>query len=334
MARLSKNLPEEDNRDTPEDIPAAGVGIISEAIKEKGKEWVESFPNVTGMSVKKKNADESNEGEMALVFKVPNKKTDLEYGKIPEFISYVARDGKKYNILTDVVEEDIPEGSSIAFPDQPLPLGNSISRKNEATGSIGLLVQKNDGPGIDFIVSCYHVFCATELRKGNKTFVNSGNDVELLSPSVKDDGTDIVAEVVEGCMDSQNDFSVARVINNAKIDNGKRTLKTIPKSFDIVFSEDVGDIVTLCGRTSEISQGRIKSHAASQTIFYFQKTKRQFYTGLIEVTPFSEGGDSGGVVINKKKKVIGLVIGGNGQSSYVLPVGDYLLNRDYSLKIN
>ena len=329
MAKTGKeDLSSESNID---DLPVANEAIITEALKEKGKEWVESFPYVTGMSVRNKITDNKEKKKAALIFKVTEKPDELDYGIIPEYLPYTSRSNHKYKILTDVVVESITEGNSeIVETIQPYPLGNSVSRESSSTGSIGLLVKKEDDPNSDYIVSCYHVFCAPELRMHNKTFEGDGNQ-PLLSPGVNDNGTDQVGVVIEGVMNTENDFAVARVDNGVKIDSGMLTLGVVPLSFGFVFPENKGETLTMCGRTSGVRRGRIKSHSASQTVYYFKKTVKQYLEGLIEVEPFCTGGDSGGVVINEQDEIVGLIVASNKFSSYVLPVQEFLIQKKYSL---
>jgi len=318
-------------------LPVAGSDVAAEAIRAKGKEWVESFPFVTGISVKNKTAGGKDVGAVALVFKVTHKTDPGEYGMIPHYLNYISQSGERYRLLTDVVREDLPQAkAAVSVPIKenkaPFPLGNSISRRNGLTGSIGLVVQQSGDSTGDFIVSCYHVFCSPELMKNNKSFDKGDASAELSCASSGDDGTNMVGVVVKGVMDGRNDFAVAKLARGIAVDNGQATLNHVPSSFGFVFPENVGDTVTMCGRSSGVNSGKIKSHSAAQTISYFQGVVTNFFTGLIEVEPFSLGGDSGGVVVNEKNKVIGLVVAGSPDASYVLPVQDFLISNNFVLK--
>ncbi len=333
-SRMARNTSDTTNNSSIESTPIASADILAEAIKEKGKEWIDSFPYTTGLSVRNKISNGKELKDVVLTFKVTKKLEKLDFGSIPESLYYVGKDGIKYRILTDVLEEDMPSGNGGTIIDQePFPIGNSISRENDiCTGSIGLVVSKNNDDN-DYIVSCFHVFCAPELRKNNKTYDGKNNSNRLSCASFKDDGTNDVGYVVEGKMDIENDFAVGIVRKGIKVDNGKLTLGIVPMSFGFVFPENKGDILTICGRTSGISKGKIKSHSASQTISYFRSTVSQYIHGLIEVEKFSEGGDSGTVAINEKNEIIGLIVAGNTDSSYILPIQDFLIQNNYSLKI-
>lgn len=326
------------NNNNDVELPFADITIISEAIKEKGKEWVESFPYVTGLSVRNKITDGADTKKAALIFKVIKKVKKISYGNIPAHLVYNSKSGDRYKILTDVVEESITKASVTRKPPQivndsmPFPLGNSISRKLEMeTGSIGLVVNKINEPDNDYIVSCYHVFCAPELKKGNRTFEANDNSAPLICASEEDRGTNLVAHVVKGELNGYNDFAVAKVRRGIKIESTNPLLKAIPSAYGFVFPENEGELLTLCGRTSGVIKSNIKSHAASQTIHYPQG-KTEYIQGLIEVNKFSDGGDSGGVVINSENKVVGLLIADSPSFSYVLPVRDFLVNNDFKLK--
>ena len=316
-----------------DNLPLADVNVITEAVKEKGEEWVASFPYVTGFSVRNKIIGSKETNCVALIFKVTQKPDKLDYGRIPEYIPYRSKDGKIYKIPTDVVLEKMPEASVMIRKDEePFPLGNSISRRNNfSTGSIGLVVNKDEDITTNYIVSCYHVFCDPELAVNNKTFSLDDKPAPLSSASREDHGTNHIGDVVFGKMDTNHDFAVAKVKDGIKLktaielDSGP----IIPKSFGRVIE---GDKLTLCGRSSGISQGIVKSTSAPQTINYVKGTISQFIQGLIEVEKFSTKGDSGGIVINSKNRIVGLLIADSDQFSYVLPVQNFITKNNYSLK--
>ncbi len=323
-----------DNTKRDSRLPFADVNIITEALKEKGKEWVESFPYVTGLSVRNKIKNGKETNNAALIFKVTKKVENMNYGSIPVYLIYNSQSGVRYKILTDVVEEKITRGSSasIAKNKMPFPLGNSISRQDDfTTGSIGLVVKKVNEPNTDYIVSCYHVFCAPELADDIRSFDGDGNTAPLMCASEEDDGTNLIAHVVKGELNIVSDFAIAKVKEGIKIENGGSTLKVTPKGYGFVFPKNEGDALTLCGRTSGRSHGVITSHSASQTIHYLND-KTEFIQGLIEVELFSDGGDSGAIVINSKNEVVGLLVGDSNEFSYVLPVEDYLTDNNFQLK--
>ena len=329
-----------------DEMPLAGFEVLTDAAKTKGKEWIDSFPNVVGISVRNKVTNDKETKMPALVFKVLKKEINPDFGKIPRYLVYDYK-GKSYNLITDVEEEDktiayissdVLSDTPIIVSQPPLPLGNSICRsgENKNTGSIGLVLKKNDDANNEYIISCYHVLCSPELKKEDRNFEDEvGQEGSaVISPSLEDSGTINIGHVIKGKMDDENDFAIARLIKKGEVDNGKnKTLQTTLSEFGFVFHENIGETLTICGRSSGIGQNTIKSHFAPQTIFYFGEQVKQFFKGLIEVEKFSVGGDSGGVVINEKNQVVGLLIAGNSKSSYVLPVREFINNNGYSLKI-
>jgi len=319
--------------DQPAEAPTEA--IIQEAIQEKGEEWVNSFPNVTGLSVRNKILDGKDTGTCALIFKVRKKEKMLDFGNIPEFVSYQSKsDGKKYSIPTDVIQEDMPK-SHIAKKDQPpFELGISISREyDDTTGTIGLFLEKFDDSGKIYAISCYHVFCAPELKASNKQFPKPDQSAVLRCASHEDHGTNKIGWVVAGQVDSENDFAIAELKEGTEATN-KLFLppdqSIVPDGFIFVNPEDQNKKVKMCGRTSGFQTGKIKSHYASQTINYGNKVF-QYIQGLVEITPISKGGDSGAAVLDENNKVIGLIVSGNEESSYVLPVKKYIVKNNYTL---
>lgn len=340
MAKLIEGKPsaivgKTDSQTNYDNLETADTKIINEALDEKGEEWVASFPYVTGFSVRNKIIDNVESNNVALIFKVTAKPSKLEYGRIPEYIVYKSKTGKSYKILTDVIKEETPTGSvKIKKDEEPFPLGNSISRRDEySTGSIGLVVNQDDDNLTNYVVSCYHVFCAPELKSGNKTFENA-NNAPVICASAQDHGSNYIGDVVMGKINNKFDFAIAKINDGIKLDNSIELADgTItPSAFGYVLDKNKGDTLTLCGRSSGVSHGLVKSLLVPQTIWYVNHTVSQYLQGLIEVTKFSTKGDSGGIVINSNNEIVGLLIADSDISSYVLPVENFLTKNNYSLK--
>ena len=322
----------------PDAIPtepseAATPEIIEEAIQIKGEEWVNSFPNVTGFSVRQKVSDNDETGEVALIFKVVKKEKIIDFGKIPKNITYLAKDGKNYNIITDVIQEEFPTPHIAKQDGPPFELGISISREydNDATGSVGLLLQKHGVSDKKYIISCYHVFCSPELMNNNKTFSSENLQAILRCPSCFDKGTNKIGHVIMGQVNSESDFAIAELKDDFQFTNTLFSTQNSPNGFKTVVPEDKNKSVKMCGRTSGFKTGKIKSHYASQTIDYKKNGVTQYIKGLVEIDPISQGGDSGAPVLDENNKVIGLIVSGNATSSYVLPVFHYIDNNDFEL---
>ncbi len=287
---VAQSLPQaqkESNISDQSNLPIANTNIITEAIKVKGKEWVNSFPNVTGFSVGTKNTNGQQTNKAALIFKVTDKKDNLEFGSIPEFITYTAQDGNAYKIQTDVLQEGKTKAHNggIKSDLQPFPLGNSISRRfDNATGSIGLVLKKDGDLNSDYIMSCYHVFCDPELKQNNsRSFQGTDDSAKLMCASSEDNGTNYVANVVFGCLQDDSDFAIAKVREGFLFDNQNSSFGINPIGFGFVFSENVGETLKLCGRTSGTNTGVIKNYHASQTIYYCSDTRTQYIDGFIEL---------------------------------------------------
>jgi hypothetical protein len=322
---------QKEEKQSVENLIPATPKIIEEFIKEKGIEWVNSFPNVTGFAIRNKIADGKETNECALIFKVAKKEIELAFGKIPKLIKYHSDDGASYKIITDVIEEDIPISNIVAINKSPFPLGNSVSREHSAgTGSIGLLVKKVGDDSSKFIVSCYHVLCAPELKLGNKTFVNYNDSASIRAASFVDNGTNNIGFTIEGKMDSVSDFAVAKIREGYEVSNIIFDLNLSPKGLSQVISTDKGKSVKMCGRTSGKKMGKIKSHFAPQTIKYTDSS--QFFNRLIEIDPIAQPGDSGTAVLDSNDCVIGLLIGSSSVSSYVIPINDFINTNKYYLQ--
>ncbi len=311
-----------------ENLPVAGTEIIEEAMSEKGEEWINSFPNVTGFSIRNKIIEGTESKDIALIFKVNKKEAELEFGKIPKLISFTAKDGKKYKIITDVLEEPIPTPNVVAINKSPFPLGTSVSREHSgSTGSVGLIVKKPGDEESKYIISCYHVLCAPELKMQNKTFTNNNNTATIRCASFADNGTNNIGYTIEGKLDSVSDFAVAKLNDGYIINNTIFDWNITPRGLSRVLESDKGKTIKMTGRTSGKKTGKIKSQKAAQLITYTGAS--QYFSKLIEIDPISQGGDSGTAVIDENDCVIGLIIAGNKFSSYVLPLNEFMNTNKY-----
>ncbi len=116
-------------------------------------------------------------------------------------------------------------------------------------------------------------------------------------------------------------------------------------------SPKVGMPVKKWGRSTGFTQGEIETiHSKAEWIdysivsYYGPANSQDFkgtvyFEGVIEVSsfgpPFSLGGDSGSLVVtdypNKATRVVGILIGGNREKSFVLPLAKTLKDLDFQL---
>jgi len=314
------------------------LDIIAEAVKEKGKFWVNTLPNVTGFSIRNKITRGKELEEPALMFKVTKKGGELEYGEIPEFLTYKRSiDNKEYKIKTDVLEEEMPDAYNGENKPFSLDLSYNISRKNSnQKGSVGLMLKDEAGSDKKYLISCYHLICEPELKQNIKVYPNTENDIDfLITPSEKE--MKIKGVVKVGKLDLDSDFAIVKLINQVEISNtfqlpDKNTF--VPKGIISVNLKDINKKVKMYGGKSGYKEGFIKSQYSAQTIS-FGNNITQYIKGLIEISPIGELGDSGAtVVLNENEMVLGIVICGNNESTYVLPMKDFIDKNKYKLEIS
>lgn len=328
-------------------IPADNVpeSVLIEAIEKNDTTWKKEF-NVKDISVGVKKINGISVDVNCLVFKPIEKITNKDLGssKIPSFISFKSSEGKDYNIPTDVQKSGgliLPnfakanENCDSFFPKK---LGCSISRSDsELTGTIGMKVFKN---GKSYILGCYHVLCAPELDKKVFSF-DPNNPVgsnKIISPSNEDGGNESnsIGSVSEGSLDDFSDSALVLLDNNFDVSNdvcrvGKKIAEAI--TIDITHVKAKYPVL-MSGRTSKLQKGKIKSSYTSADITYqigngeHTKTLR----GLICASIDSDGGDSGGPIVDEDNNAIGIVVASSPQETYIIPVKRLLTKYGVTLK--
>jgi hypothetical protein len=314
--------------DVPEDI-------INEAIRKHADEWKTKY-NVEAVGIGKKRQNGIMKDINCITF-VPEKKVDdaqlLPAVKIPDTIKYEANNGETYTITTDVEASGskIKATSMLTCAEMnPKRPGCSISRPNsEATGTIGLLVYKDKKP---YILGCYHVLCAPELasKQVEVTDALNGNK-HLISPGSADGGnvdTPSIATVENGIFTDTIDAAIAAVADASLLTDricliGRNATTPLSITLDHVNAQYP---VTSIGRTTSRQDGFITSSNINCSIGY-DVNGRSFthdMTGLIRITNNTDGGDSGGPVIDAKNNIIGLVVASSDNDTYIMPIGRLL----------
>ncbi len=233
--------------------------------------------------------------------------------------------------------------------------GSSIGLGNQRNaGTLSALLKSEDGKL--FGMSCNHV-------TGGCNTASVGTPV--VAPGIQDVGPDQHEIAVIGLHDSTGAMSqglptITDVSTNTDV-----------AFFEIISSDAVSSMqgsgneafdtpikfakvsermrVKKWGRSTDLTHGEVKRIIEDpeaieyKVVSYFGPTSSQHFTGtvyftsLLEISSvsmsaFSAGGDSGALVVSENgKHAIGILIGGNSQISYVLPIADVLKKRKLKL---
>ena len=325
--------------------------IMESAIEENEEKWRTIYSNVVSLAPGNKYVSDNATDIRCIVFYVKEKVKDrqevAQIDTIPSYIEY-----KGFKVPTDVQpQKDLPFRQSF----NPPPLdpdefynrmpGCGVSRIDSTeVGSIGVVAYRDDKEGnrTYFVLSCFHVLCPAELSR-NWTEVSKNNrhgKSEVVCPSLFDDrkGTNknIIADIDKGMLTSYVDAAIAKLRKEDAI----LALKDLKKPVEIyeLTPEDENNLtVHMRGRVTTPSSkkeksGKVKHISSNPTILY--KVSNLFtpktLKRLIQTEKISDYGDSGGPVYtkdgNKDGKLIGIIVGGSTEYSYVIPI-KHIMNR-------
>jgi hypothetical protein len=308
--------------------------IINEFIKTNATNLKTKYPEIQGLSARRKNRGGLELEQYALLINVKTKSTNIPAARaIPKTLPYVL-DAMKYDIPTDI--EGVGKNSLSIYSGEnvsPKQLGLSCSREEpkSPSGTIGLKVNKN---GVPHLLSCYHVLCPHELQQRQLTFP-SGKKAVILSPGLIDGNSRTeIAEVTEGYLDDLIDAAIAKLKDDTILQNIYYKENWIPNgTLPLTPDHTRRKInVKLVGRTSGRREGFLVDHF-QQVVFlddYPAGTKDRLHH-LIITTKISDKGDSGATVIDSDNKVIGLLVGDNDTYSFVIPINTIFSRMDLQL---
>ena len=294
-------------------LKEADLDTIEKLIKEHKDIWLERFKAESVIATLKVTEGETIKVPCAQ-FSVTKKKdqTKTQSEQIPNPLVI-----KGFEVITDVIEEEIPSQDKGSI--QP---GDGIYREGSSdSGTIGLKVYKEDNMGnkTDYLLSCYHVLCSTELYSDNPVtkFDSNVSNKSIISEKT---GTKI-GEVVDGLFNDTIDAALCLIENGVDVNAALKENPYSPSSGirEITSSEVESQIsVYTYGKISGDLPGKIIAKSVSR---YFSFEGRLYpFVDVIKTSKISEKGDSGAMVTDRKGRVIGIVFASNSQFSYVIPI--------------
>jgi hypothetical protein len=218
-------------------------------------------------------------------------------------------------VLTDVIAIGRPK-----FHSGPALLGESISHVRGGAGSIGCLVKK---PGEDawYLLSACHVLAPKGVAQlGDvilKPAASGSNAVDLATladfePLSADEGV------------NRFDAAIARIDRKSDVHNRIPVIGALqlPPMSPALFQS-----ARKFGAVSLHTLGVVTD--ASADVRFVMGGETYFFKDVAQITgagaPFSDGGDSGAVVVDAlSSRPIGLIIGGSGARTFISPLGAIL----------
>ncbi len=274
---------------------------------------------INGYAVGRKKTGGKYTADLAITVFV-NKKLGLRRlpisNRIPKTLRIPSETRGVIEFMTDVQEARFSSLDYVARM-RPAPSGISIGHVNITAGTLGGLM-RDKASGDVVIVSNNHV-----LADSNEAAIGD----PIVQPGPTDGGTDPADRIasltrfvpIDFSASGQNrvDAAIATPVNPADVawntlDIGPET----PRIRRVVGESDLGDYVQKTGRTTEHTQGFIQALFATVQVKYDLFQKATFVDQMIvsqstAEEDFSSGGDSGSLVYDAEKRLVGLLFAGS-----------------------
>lgn len=282
--------------------------VMAEAKDYFWRKYRDIMPELTGMTIE-------NNGDFLLVFQF----LKMQDATIPAILYF-----KGFTITTKRVTAS---NSEFHFT-----LGSSISRNGlREWGSSGIKLRGtmtgNEG---NYLLTNYHVAAADFLKKDIFTYSYGEDDdfrfcnmpAWFSNPKKENE----IGWLYSGLFNDWHDVALIYLNSDEDMTNETFDGTVINDHIDIFNDPDyVRKNVVLYGAKSGRKSGHILSVNASQR--FKQGTKSYYKENLIQITNTSNPGDSGCPVLYNQQ-LIGLLVGSDTLSSYVLPI-QRILNNFY-----
>ncbi|MFZ3382436.1 MAG: hypothetical protein WA144_00780 [Candidatus Methanoperedens sp.] len=221
---------------------------------------------------------------------------------------------------------------------RPIQLGvsggniNDIKRPYCFGGTLGSLVQ--DASGNQYILSNNHVLARENKAPIGEDIIQPG----LIDQGCYKDANDVVADLTafkpflfKGT--NYVDAAIAKVRVN-KVDTSGFILGIGTVNKDIISDPVVGMGVKKSGRTTGLTKGSISAVHVTVSVKYSTRTAK--FADQILITPgvFSDGGDSGSLIVedvDSNPRPVGLLFAGSSTSTVANPISYVLSSFDVSM---
>lgn len=265
--------------------------------------------NVVGVGIGEKIKGGFSQGRLCLKIYVEKKLIAERLARkeiIPREISRIETD-------VEEVGKIVAQGNSGRF--RPAPGGVSIGHYKITAGTLGCLV-KDKKSGKVFILSNNHVLAnSNNAKKGDP----------ILQPGPYDGGKkpkDIIGylenwvEIDFGKEANSVDAALAQP-KNVNLVKPEIMLIGLPLG---VSKAKLGMPIQKSGRTTGYTTGKIKDISATVKVNY--DNKAALFRSQILTTNISQGGDSGSLVLDMKKRAIGLLFAGSELVTILNPISE------------
>lgn len=290
------------------------LDVVGEALSASSGTKTYGFENIRGVGISEKIINGWLTSDPCVTVyvaaKAPLSEVEEE-ARVPERVGGVS---------TDVVE--IGEVDAFPFKGRyrSAPGGVSVGHFKITAGTIGCLVKHGQSV---CLLSNNHVLANVNQGKPGDPIVQPGpfdggqvpaDQIGKLTAFVPIDFTN--PNTVD-CAVAEAELNLVTPINKAL---GKLRLPVVPAALNM--------LVTKCGRTTQLTRGRITDANATMRVGYgtsgmavFQK---QVIVQSLNSNPFSQGGDSGSLIVNEANQPVALLFAGSGSHTIANPIQEVL----------
>lgn len=311
------------------------LSTMRSAIAVNRQNWYNNISNIQGFGIAQKIHEKDNgasTGQLAIQFFVSKKEDnpDAIPNPVPPFIQH-----GNFRIPTDVIVQKPAKpywnykGNEDGFRRKP---GGTISTgRLKCTGTLGIKVVRNvNNVEKTFLLSCFHVLYHQRLNAQKNTLLTAKSleesdlKIEVRSPGVDTHESQFktLGKTFKGKLNPIVDAAIAELENDKQMDTDIKGLG-YPEDIYTPIKEDVGHLLLEMSGAKSGVRKKILLHAVDDEIpiDYFDDEDNMFQmTGLLRLSKCAQPGDSGAPVLDSKRRIVGMIVGGNDDFSFAIPI--------------
>lgn len=326
-----------EHRDGTGRVPAGHEIAAIKPVKDRAEDGLLARPGVVGVDIGEKVRSGRGTGEPGILVFVTQKKPEADLAPdelIPAEIDGVMTDVQEMVIELQSVRQRVETGRQVDGSRYPVLAGGismgpsravvlgppDVEEEGEYTfvGTLGALVRDRES-GAVMAMTNFHVACVDDQWSAGDRMVQPGR------PDGGDPATDEFGTLARAQLTENTDGAVVT------LDGDRQWSAEVTGIGDVagVAEAAPGTAVQKRGRTTEHTFGTVASTEASLSLDYGDGLGSRTFRRQVRITTdaeqserFSDGGDSGSVVLDAERRVVGLLFAGStdGSTTFANPI--------------